>query len=223
MKAIRNVKQLPDILKAEGQGIYNLIGAIPVFSETGGVLVSNCGYIDLDCDAEYKYVEGKDVTEYITIDSVGDFVHYVLHMESYHKYLVDQPFGKFMKSELFWAVYTQIISPEENQMRADGSLKQDWSLSRIGTYYYSKKKETEIELEMSLIDYDSVQIWIPERDDLALSQCLNQLVKELNDTTADISDIPDYHVFADRPVHIPGNYDELYTTTQPGGIFDWLS
>ena len=65
-------------------------------------------------------------------------------MESYQDYLKDVSLGEFTKTELFWAIYSKVITAEENVRRIDGTTEQDWGLYRIGEYYYSTKDENEI-------------------------------------------------------------------------------
>ena len=143
-------------------------------------------------------------------------------MESYQNYLVDISLGRFTKSELFWAIYSQVITAEENMRRTDGTAEQDWGLYRIGEYYYSRKEETEITLDMALIAYDSCAIWLPKNDSLSLGDYLDLLVVELNSTTETIEEIPVYQVCQNNVLSSPKTYTELRSIVQPGGIFDWL-
>ena len=182
MKAIGNIQDLVDILSTEDtdwqKTIYNKTGVLVLINKHGGVLLSNCGYVDLDVDAEYRSLHGKDVTQYTVIKSIQDLIEYILEMDSYHNYLVDIPLGQFTKSELFWSVQNQIILADGNQRRSDGTVYQDWGLYRISVYNrpippFSEQKEEEmIVLDMALVDYDSTEIWIPRRLDLKLSDAL---------------------------------------------------
>lgn len=226
MKAIKNYKELKQLLETENSNwqeiIYDQTGTIVLFSNNDATLISNCGYIDLDADAEYRSVSGENRTEYCVIGSIIELVDYILQMESYQKYLVDVSLGKFKKSELFWAVYSQVITAEENMRRNDGSTEQDWGLYRIGEYYYRTKDEEEITLEMALIAFDSCEIWLPKNDNLTLNDYLDLLVVELNSTTETIEEIPVYRVRRNKEIHAPKTFTELRSIIQPGGIFDWL-
>ena len=227
MKAIKNIESLPFLLIAEDpnwqERLYDQTGIIAILRGRDSLLLSNCGYIDLDADATYQYVKGKDATEYCTIDTIKELQDYILQMESYQNHLADKSFGRFTKAELFSTVYAKVISAEENQFRGDGTSHQDWGLSSISTYYYEHKKEDEIVLHMSLIDYDSVEVWIPKDENRELKDFLDLLVKELNFATEDIADIPEYHVQYEKPVYVPRTFGELYAWLQPDGIFGWLS
>lgn len=226
MKAIKNIESLPGLLLTEDPywqaKIYEQTGVIAVLHGQDSVLLSNCGYIDLDTDAVYRYVKGEDLTDYCTINSVKEFADYILRMESYQERLANKSLGRFSKAELFSAVYAKIIGAEENLRRSDGTSHKDWSLSGISSYYYEHKNESEIVLHMSLIEYDSAEIWIPEDENRELRDFLELLVKELNSTTNDIEDIPEYCVWQEKSVHIPQTYNELKAWLQPGGLFDWL-
>ena len=226
MKAIRNQKELKSLLEAEDinwqEIVFNQTGVIVLFSDTDATLVSNCGYIDLDADAEYRYVYGEDKTEYCVISSINELIKYIIQMESYQDYLKDVSLGKFKKSELFWAIYSKVITAEENVRRIDGTTEQDWGLYRIGEYYYSTKDENVITLDMALIAYDSCEIWLSRNDNLSLNDYLNLLTAELNSTTETIEEIPVYRVCQNKVTMVPKTYAELKSIVQPGGTFDWL-
>ena len=219
MKPIKNQSELPIILANESSNwqetVYDQTGVIPVFQDSEPVIISNCGYIDLDADTEFRYFRGADLTEYYTISSIKEFITYILAMESYQKYLVNQTFGQFDKATLFWAIHNQIIYPLENQTRSDGSVKQDWSLLRISTYNKRDNEEV-IDIEMSLIEYDAVGIWIPKKGNLSLSTCLESVVEEMNSITADIEveEIPRYNVCKEKEVCVPYTYADLKKTIQ---------
>lgn len=227
MKAIKNIGILQSILDFNDPGwqkkLYDQTGVIAILHGNNSVLLSNCGYIDLDADAEYRYAKGDDLTQYCEINTTEELVDYIQQMESYHEYLVDRSFGRFTKSKLFWAVFFQIICADENMQRETGEKTRDWGLYRISTYFHKLKNENEISLSMALIDYDSCEMWIPWEENLELSDCMEQLVSEMNSTTEDIDDIPVYHVRYENPVQVPNTYEELMALIQPGGVFDWLN
>lgn len=227
MKPIKNQNELSFVLASESlnwqETIYDQTGVIPTFRDSGAVLISNCGYIDLDSDAEYQFVQGADVTKYYKARSIKEFIAYILEMESYYKYLVNETLGQFDKATLFWAIYDQVISPVENQTRSDCSVKQDWAIHRISTYAKRDNEEV-IDIEMSLIEYDAAGIWIPKKRDLTLATCLDCIAKELNSITADIEveEIPRYNVHKENVIHVPNNYPDLKKTLHKGGAFDWV-
>lgn len=231
MKAIENLNNLVDILNEEDNDwqkkIYNEIGVLVLINQHGGVLLSNCGYIDLVIDAEYVYLSGNDKTEYTSIKSIQELIDYILNMESYHRFLVDMSLGQFTKSELFWSVQNQIVLAEENQHREDGSAYQDWGLYRISTETrpispYNENNEEVIVLDMALVDYDTTEILIPRREDFGLSDALKKVTTEMNTITEDINDIPQYSVYCDKQVIVPNSFDDIERLIQPNGLFSWL-
>ena len=232
MKAIKNINSLIGILNGEDaewqKTIYAETGVLMLINKHGGVLLSNCGYIDLDVDAEYRYLHGKDVTQYTVIKSIQELIKYILEMDSYHNYLIDKSLGQFTKSELFWSVQNQIILADENQRRTDGTVYQDWGLYRISTYNHSippfgeKKEEEMIVLDMALVDYDSTEIWIPRGLELELPDALRIVTNEMNLITEDLKDIPQYCVHSEIPVRVPNSFAEMERIIQPEGLFSWL-
>lgn len=227
MRAIENLKNLQNLLNSKDpswqEKLYDQTGVIAILRGDSAILLSNCGYIDLDADAEYRYVRGEDLTQYCTITSTDELAEYICQMESYHEFLVDQSFGRFTKAELFWAVHSQIVDADENTIRKNGEKIQDWGLYRISTYFHKLKNENEITLDMALIDYDACEMWIPWKKGLGLSDCLEHLVAEMNSITEDIDDISVYQVRYEKPIQVPKSYKELIALTQPGNVFDWLN
>ena len=232
MEALKKITELPAILYAEDENwqrrIYERAGVLLVFNKHGGVLVNECGYVDLYYDVEYSYSNEKNCTAEVSIKSIQELMNYICRMESYQKYLVDKPIGLFLKSELFWSVQEQIILAEDNQRRKDGSTYQDWGLYKICTDlvpvppYKTGAKSNAIILDMALVDYDSTELWVPQKPGLTLSETLQTIVSDLNRITDDIEDVPQYAIHDEIVVTVPRSFEELLRTVQPGGIFDWL-
>lgn len=194
MKAIKNIDELCIVITADDwlRQVYAATGVIPVPSVNNVTLVSNCGSVDLDADAEYHYSRGEDLTEYCNIKTPDNLIEYIKGMESYRDYLVDQPLGSFSKSELHWAVKERILR-----------FYEDWALIRIGV------SENEIAFHMALSGYDSTEINTPVG--LNLEETLRCLVREMNDLTEGLGDIPPCRV-RDRVFSVPRSFDELMAT-----------
>lgn len=205
MKPISNMDKLICVLSTEDplwqEKVYAQTGVIPVLKR--GVLFSNCGYIDLDSDAEYHYVSGEDRTEYCEINSVSEFVEYILQMESYQEFLVDISLGRFTKADLFWAVYSTIINPVENQLHTDGSIEAEWGLYSI--HFYQER----LELNMAVIACDQVDICVDYNPNASLQEVLKLIVKEMNKCTEDIDHIPQQRVHMKFLQKKPATYEEL--------------
>ena len=171
MKGIRNINRLSVLLERENAAwqrvIYENTDTMPLFSDKYVLLVSNCGYIDLDNDAEYTYSRGNDLTEYCDIESINDLIAYIKEMESYRKYLIDRSFGRFSKSDLFWAVFCRILHYSENLKCNSGSTYPAWHLSSI------HEDEGRIVLDMALVDYDSIEMSLNIEADTTLDDACN--------------------------------------------------
>lgn len=232
MNAINNIDDLRRILNQENpawqKDVFEKIGVFVHFNKHGVILLSGCGYIHLDEDAEYHYTNGEDKTTYVSINSVEDLINYIYEMDSYHKCLLDESLGLFTKAELFWAIQLQIILAKENQKRSDGTLYQDWGLYRIFTadrpcYPYSVGTTIDtIVLDMAIVDYDATEIWIPKDASLGLPNVLKQVIEQMNKMTEGIDDIPQYSLHPEKPLVVPATYDEIHSLLQPGGLFCWL-
>ena len=220
MKAIKNTDCLEQILNTENPEwqriVYDQTGVIAIFRKGYGTLFSNCGYIDLDRDAEYCSKNGIDCTEYCEIKSIDELINYIKGMESYAEFLCDISYGKFTKSELFWAIYARIICPLDNQRRSDDSLYQDWSLFSIGSY------QEHIDLYMALVDYDSCEFWLDVSLDTELNEALTQLDLDMCRVTEDIEEVPQYMVQENTAFAVPNSYKELKAQLSDGGLFHWL-
>lgn len=220
MDAIKNTADLPQILAAENpkwqEIIYEQTGVIVLIKEKYGTLFSNCGFIDLDRDAWYCSANGVDITKYCDITNINSLIEYIKSMDGYKDCLIDSSYGKFTKSELFWAVYAHIICPEDNQRRPDGEIYQDWGLYSIGTYQHHT------ELHMALVDYDSCDFWLDISPETNLNEALIQLAKDMCDITEDIDEVQQYAVREDVSFSIPHSFQSLQAQLSEGGLFYWL-
>ena len=71
MKAIKNIDCLDHTLNPEWQQIvYDQIGVIIILRKGCGTLFNDCGYIDLDRNAEYSSKDGVNCTDYCEIHSI---------------------------------------------------------------------------------------------------------------------------------------------------------
>lgn len=222
MKAIKNLHSVPSLLDREDpkwqRRVYDHTGVIPIPHKNGrGIdLLSACGYIDLDDDAVYKHSKGQDLTNYCEILSIDALTKYILEMESYQAYLIDYSLGSFSKAELFWGVWSTLISPKTNQLRPGGSCSQDWGLYHIQIY------QNYIDLHMPLIEYNDCTIWIKHDPSQSLVEALEAIAKEMNNVTADMDEIPVCRVIHNELQPPPRSFEALYSKLCPGGEFDWL-
>ena len=207
MKAILNVTELSHLLSQQDinwqRAVYDRTGVIPAVQNGGMVLFSNCGKIDLDCDAEYHWRSGKDLTAYYEVRSINDLIKYILQMESYRDCLLDTSFGTFSKADLFWAVCSTIIDPSENQLHKDGTYHPDWEFLSI------RSRHDHLELSMAVIDCDQADIWISRDEDRSLHEILALISNEMNKRTEGIDDIPQQRVFIEYLLQKPTTYDAL--------------
>lgn len=217
MKAIKNMQTFFELLSKEDQDwqlrVYDQTGVIV----HGGYLFSKCGYIDLDREAEYCMRDGVDCTDYCEITSIKDLCDYILGMDGYKDYLTDISYGKFTKSELFWAIYARLICPETNQRHTDGSIYKEWGLYSIGKY------DGHVELNMALIDYNYADFELDINENTELNEALALLSKEMCRVTEDIEDVPQYMVIEEEPFSVPNDYAALSAQLSTGGLFDWLA
>lgn len=137
-------------------------------------------------------------------------------MESYNEFLCDISYGKFTKSELFWAIYARIICPLDNQRRPNGSLYQDWDLFAIGSY------QEHVDLYMALVDYDSYEFWLDVSPDTQFNDTLAQLSLDMCHITEDVEEVPQYTVPENIDFIVPDHYEELKAQLSDGGLFHWL-
>lgn len=212
MKAIKNIETLVERLSLIDKDwqkiIYDKTGAILLESLN---LVSNCGYISLDADSEYSYSSAIDTTEYCEINSIDEVISYIKEMESYSALLVDQSFGKFTKSDLFWGIYERILLQNDNMDESE----QYWGLYSIGQY------NGNIELHMALIPCSPADIWLNITVDTSLDEALEMLVAELNVEVEYQEWLPMQKVFS-TDYSVPKTYDEIKGKCSPGSFFGWL-
>ena len=125
MKAINNIDTLIERLSLIDKDWQRII-----YDKTGVILserlylVSNCGIVYLD-DEDLYYNEDNDEIEYCEINSIDEAISYIEAMKSSVDRLQDVSYGKFTKSELFWAILERILLRPEN-LNEDGV--QPWAL-----------------------------------------------------------------------------------------------
>ncbi len=220
MKAISNTSEIPTLLQTENkewkQVVYAQTGVIVIIDGKNGILFSKCGYIDLDHDAEYCSINGQDCTQYTEITCIAELIEYIKKMDGYKEFLIDTSYGRFSKAELFWSIYARIICPEENQRRKDGSVNQDWGLYSIGSY------AGHADLYVALVDYDSGEIWIDIGETSELNDVLSEVLRQMNEATADIDNISAYKLYINNAYSVPDTYSDLMEQLSDGGQFEWL-
>lgn len=220
MNAIRNMKELESVLSSYDSNwqriIYEATGVILIPHKNGPILFSNCGYIDLDIDAEYSGINGGDNTEYCSILSIDDIIEYILNMPSYHTVLKDVSYGKFSKSELFWSIYSYIIFAEQNLVLSDNPGDIVYGLYSISEY------ENAIDLNMAAVAYDAITYSIPNFSTITLNEALALLVEQINDTSREIGE-PLYSIYAENDIEIPTSYEGLLKKLQTNAEFGWLN
>ena len=216
MKAIKNIESLQLIFEAEShlwqKDIYDKTGVILTFLGKSAILFSNCGYIDLDLDAEYKYVSGEDKTDYCEITCVDEIIEYILSMESYFRILKNESFGEFTKAELFWAIYSRVINAPQNKGE---SGECDWRLHSIHQY------NGHTVINMDLIGCDDCEFWIDITSGMSLNEALDLFVKEMNSFIDNIPGVSTCGLYEEK-AKIPQNYNELMSKSIPGNDFAWL-
>jgi hypothetical protein len=222
MKVINNVADIPKLLSKENifwqKVVYEETGVIPILqkNQQNMVLYSDCGYIELNDDSESYIVNKIDITEYCEIKTIQELISYILKMESYQKYLCDTPLGMFSKAQLFWGVWSTLINASENQMRKDGSQRQDWVLFQIHAYNEC------LNLHFALIEYDDVYIEVNASESITLEEALTKVVYEMNDILANVVEIPQYKIHINKLLQPPKTFEELWATVCSGGLFDWI-
>lgn len=219
MKAIKNDKELMIILGSEDVDwqriIYVRTGVLLLFPQSGPILFSNCGYIDLDHDADYKSFNGRDETAYCSITSIEEMVDYILAMPSYENFLKDVSYGAFSKAELFWGVYSRVISAPQNLALSKNPGNVVYGLYSICEYM------GKIDLYMAAVEYDAMNIWLPINQNLVLNDMLDILVRELNEIAVDLGE-PLYKNHIENEIRVPSSYSELLRVLAPGAEFGWL-
>ena len=220
MKAIEKINELQSMLASQDsrwqEMIYNETGVLLLFLKSGPILFSNCGYIDLDIDAEYKSVNGEDKTEYCSVTSIGEMSDYILKMPSYKDYLNDCSYGKFSKSELFWGIYSRLINAPQNLALSKVPGNIIYGLYSIGEY------ECKIDLHMAVVASDALNIWLPIDSKLNLNNILDILVNELNEIAEDLGE-PMYQNYKENSVAVPNSYKDLLKKLEPPAEFGWFN
>lgn len=217
MKAIKNdFLELQKVLASNDVNwqriIYDRLGVLLLLKKTP-ILFSNCGYIDLDFDVEYRYVSGVDKTEYIEIHSIEDMIEYISNMPSYYKYLKDVAYDKYTKSELFWAICSRVIYAPQNLELSLPVENVLYGLNTISEY------NGELELDISVVDRDTGIISLPLG--LTLNETLNLLVKQLNDCAIELGE-PIYANRTENNVCVPSSYDDVLKKLESNAEFGWL-
>ncbi len=116
MGRIRNVVELKELLINEKKNWQNIIfettGVVVLPTENIGSndwrLFSCCGESDLSA-LEYGFVERDLNSEDCSIKSIGELIEYITQSGTYNAVLQDINFGRFRKSELFWAIQYRIM------------------------------------------------------------------------------------------------------------------
>ena len=134
MKEINNIDTLIERLALIDKDWQRII-----YDKTGVILserldlVSNCGIVDLVYEDLYydEDNEDNDEIEYCEINSIDEAISYIEAMKSSVDRLQDVSYGKFTKSELFWAILERILLRPEN---FDENGVQPWALYCIGKY-----------------------------------------------------------------------------------------
>ena len=219
MKAIKNVCELQSLLNDQNSAwqehIYNETGVLLLFRKSGPILFSSCGHIDLDYDADYRWCNGREETEYCSITSIEEMVNYILAMPSYESFLKDRSYGKFSKAELFWGIYSRVIMAPQNLSLSENPGGRIYDLSSVSEYAGN------IDLYMAAVDYDAMNIWLPIDPNLTLNDMLDILVNELNEIAVDLGE-PLYKNHTGNEIKVPCSYIELLSVLSPGAEFDWL-
>ena len=219
MQAILNMKTLIEVFASQDEHwqekIYEKTGSLLLFPRSGPILFSNCGYIDLDYDADYRSCNGRDETEYCSITSIEEMVNYILAMPGYESFLKDRSYGKFSKAELFWGIYSRVIMAPQNLALSKKPGDIIYGLYTIGEYAGN------IDLYMAAVEYDAMNIWLPIDQNLTLNDMLDILVKELNEIAVDLGE-PLYKNRIENDIKFPCSYAELLSVLSPGAEFDWL-
>ena len=210
MKAINNIDTLIERLALIDKDWQRII-----YDKTGIILserlylVSNCGIVYLD-DEDLYYNEDNDEIEYCEINSIDEAISYIEAMKSSVDRLQDVSYGKFTKSELFWAILERILLRPEN-LNEDGV--QPWALFSIG------KDEQDVVAWIwdALTGWNAIGLDITE--ETTLDDALMMLVSELN-PNAEVQDWAPYLKIFDVEYSVPNTYEELKTIFSKGSVFE---
>ena len=210
MKAINNIDTLIERLALIDKDWQRII-----YDKTGIILserlslVSNCGSVYLT-DEDLYYDDDNDEIEYCEINSIDEAISYIQAMKSSVDRLQDVSYGKFTKSELFWAILERILLRPEN---FDENGVQPWALFSIG----KDEQDVEAWIGDALTGWNAIGLEITE--ETTLDDALKMLVSELN-TGADDEDGPPYQKIFDVEYSVPNTYEELKTIFSKGSVFE---
>ena len=182
MKAINNIDTLIERLSLIDKDWQRII-----YDKTGVILserlslVSNCGSVYLN-DEDLYYDDDNDEIEYCEINSIDEAISYIQAMKSSVDRLQDVSYGKFTKSELFWAILERILLRPEN---FDENGVQPWALFSIG------KDEQDVEAWIwdALTGWNAIGLDITE--ETTLDDALMMFASELN-INAEVQDWAPY-------------------------------
>lgn len=210
MKAIKNIDTLIDRLALIDNDWQRII-----YDKTGVILserhylVSNCGSVDLD-DENLYYDENNDTIEYCEINSIDEAISYIKAMRSSLDRLQDVSYGKFTKSELFWAILERILLRPEN---FDESGVQPWALFSIG------KDEQHVDLDIFDVLGGHGSIWLNITEETTLDDALKMFVSELNLDADNQIGIPYQNIFEVK-YSVPNTYKELKAIFSKGSVYE---
>lgn len=210
MKAINNIDTLIERLSLIDKDWQRII-----YDKTGVILserlslVSNCGSVYLN-DEDLYYDDDNDEIEYCEINSIDEAISYIQAMKSSVDRLQDVSYGKFTKSELFWAILERILLRPEN---FDENGVQPWALFSIG------KDEQDVEAWIwdALTGWNAIGLEITE--ETTLDDALMMFASELN-INAEVQDWASYLKIFDIDYSVPNTYEELKTIFSKGSVFE---
>lgn len=210
MKAINNIDTLIERLSLIDKDWQRII-----YDKTGVILserlslVSNCGSVYLN-DEDLYYDDDNDEIEYCEINSIDEAISYIEAMKSSVDRLQDVSYGKFTKSELFWAILERILLRPEN---FDENGVQPWALFSIG------KDEQDVEAWIwdALTGWNAIGLDITE--ETTLDDALMMFASELN-INAEVQDWAPYLKIFDVEYSVPNTYEELKAIFSKGSVFE---
>lgn len=210
MKAINNIDTLIERLSLIDKDWQRII-----YDKTGVILserlslVSNCGSVYLN-DEDLYYDDDNDEIEYCEINSIDEAISYIQAMKSSVDRLQDVSYGKFTKSELFWAILERILLRPKN---FDENGVQPWALFSIG------KDEQDVEAWIwdALTGWNAIGLEITE--ETTLDDALMMFASELN-INAEVQDWAPYLKIFDIDYSVPNTYEELKTIFSKGSVFE---
>ena len=210
MKAINNIDTLIERLALIDKDWQRII-----YDKTGIILserlslVSNCGSVYLN-DEDLYYDDDNDEIEYCEINSIDEAISYIQAMKSSVDRLQDVSYGKFTKSELFWAILERILLRPEN---FDENGVQPWALFSIGKY----EQHVEVWIWDVLTGWNAIGLEITE--ETTLDDALMMFASELN-INAEVQDWAPYLKIFDVEYSVPNTYEELKTIFSKGSVFE---